>query len=105
LLIQKRKNPTSQNENRGFEIQRMATSCLGWRIVYLNIIGILLSDKLVKGQTIYFEREYWGLHIVSPISQGRPLNPGRPLNRRLIKRRTDPEQSPAIRGYSIMGTE
>jgi hypothetical protein len=99
LLIQKRKNPTSQNENRGFEIQRMATSCLGWRIVYLNIIGILLSDKLVKGQTIYFEREYWGLHIVSPISQGRPLN------RRLIKRGTDPEQCPAIRGYSIMGTE
>jgi len=25
--------------------------------------------------------------------------------RRLIKRGTDPEQCPAIRGYSIMGTE
>jgi len=47
------KNPTSQIEKRGFEIQFMATSNLGWRMVYPNYIISLVSELINRGQMIF----------------------------------------------------
>jgi hypothetical protein len=33
----------------------MATSILGWRMMYLNMIDNSVSDLIIVGQTIFFE--------------------------------------------------
>ena len=55
LRVPEKLNPTSQNEKRGLGTQLMATSILGWRMMYLNIIGNSVSDLIIVGQTIFCE--------------------------------------------------
>ena len=55
--IPKKQNPTSQNEKRDPGIQLMATSILGWRIVYLNSIDNPVSDLIIVGQTLFCDLE------------------------------------------------
>jgi len=53
--VPEKQNPTSQIEKRGPCIQLMATSILGWRMVYLNIVDNSVSDLIIVGQTKFWE--------------------------------------------------
>jgi hypothetical protein len=75
MRIPERQNPTSQYEKRGPGIQLMATSILGWQMVYLNIVDILVSDLFNVGQTKFCGFDRWkGFGSLLRLRQGKAIS-------------------------------
>ena len=56
-MLPQRKNPTSQHEQRGLDIQLVATLLLGQLMVYLDIDPVSVSDFINCGQQLNCRRQ------------------------------------------------